>query len=271
MPRFFSVLALVFTSALAHSQSIDFSSDENFAMKVKQIDEFMDRFNSLHDAPIRQYMREQHSIDTISRTSLILSLFNQEDTTWNQEGVRTFVADVIQDSLPITLDFYDEGWYAELDCTGHYKGREQDFTLVLSLEVLPHNKGSKWVIEGVSADFLEPGPSQDYRRSLNPASYGNDFIDLSEVLLDTTNVRNYLNTDRQHSQLLLFLNELHERHLLFKQVNSITYHFLQIDNWIIKVRDFNRDAPNSGWLISELLQVNDQQKLQYQEKVLYLN
>ena len=271
MLRFLGIITFMLTSVLVRGQSINFLDDENFALKVKQIDEFMDRFNSLGATPIRQYVREHHAIDTLSRTSLILSLFNQEDTTWNQNTVRSFVSDVIRDSVPVTLDFYDEGWYAKLDCTGRYKGQEEEFTLVLSLEVLPRGRGSKWVIEGVSADFLEPKRSRDYRRALNPASYGNDFIDLSEVLQDTANVRNYLNTDRQHSQLLLFLNELHEKHLRFKQVNSITYHFLQIDNWIVKVRDFNRDTPNSGWLISELLQVNDKQKLQYQEKVLYLN
>ena len=271
MLRFLGIITLVLTGASARSQSMGFLNDENFAMKVKQIDEFMDRFNSLGSTPIQQYVREHHSIDTVSRTSLILSLFDQEDTTWNQNAVRTFVTDVIQDSVPVTLDFYDEGWYAELDCTGRYRGREENFTLVLSLEVLPHGRGSKWVIEGVSAGFLEPKQSRDHRRALNPASYGNDFIDLSEVLQDTANVRNYLNTDRQHSQLLLFLNEMHQKHLRFQRVNRITYHFLQIDNWIVKVRDFNRDTPNSGWLISELLHVNDKQKLQYQEKVLYLN
>ncbi len=142
---------------------------------------------------------------------------------------------------------------------------------MMSLEVLRGHRGSKWVIESVSADFLKLTRSQDHRRALNPASYGNNFIDLSAALQDTANFRNYLNPRRQHSQLLLFFNELHEKHLVFKQINEITYHFLQLDNWIFKVRDFNRDTPNSGWLISELLRVNDRQKLQYQQKVLYLN
>ncbi len=278
MLRTVSVLILsVFSCQLSYGQFIGQSMDmealeeENFAMKVKQIDEFMDRFSSVPSTPVRQYMRDHQGMDSISHTSLILSLFNQEDTTWNQETVRTFVSDVINEPHTSRIDFYDRGWYAELKCSGLYKGRKENFTLVLSIEVLPHGQGSKWVIEGVSADFLELAKSEDYRRSLNPASYGNNFIDLSEVLRDTLNVRNYLNTQRQHSQLRLFLNELHDKHLHFIEVSGITYHFLQLDDWIFKVKDYNRNTPNSGWLISELLRVNDRQKLQYQEKVLYLN
>lgn len=271
MLRIISTLVSVLSVGLVYGQSINFLSDENFAFKVKQIDEFMERFNSAESSQIQQYVREHYALDSLSRASLMLSLFNQEDTTWNEQDIRTFVSDVLHPSSPATIDFYDQGWYVELDCVGHYKGRDESFTLILSLEVLQRGQGAKWVIESVSADFLGIGRSRDQRRALNPASYGNNFIDLNEALQDTSNIRNYLNLRRQHSQLLLFLNELRERKLVFKRINQITYHFLQIDDWIFKVRDFNRDTPNSGWLISELLRVNDRQKLQYQEKVLYLN
>lgn len=271
MLRIIGTLVLTLVVKVVYSQSINFLSDENFAFKVKQIDEFMERFNSAESAQIRQYVREHHALDSISRASLVLSLFNQEDTTWNERNIRDFVSDILRSSSPATIDFYDQGWYVELDCTGRYKGKDEKFTLVLSLEVMHRSRGAKWVIESVSADFLGIRRSKDQRRALNPASYGNNFIDLSEALQDTSNIRNYLNLRRQHSQLLLFLNELHEGNLVFKHINQVTYHFLQIDDWIFKVRDFNRDTPNSGWLISELLRVNDRQKLQYQEKVLYLN
>lgn len=271
MLRTIGIVIFMLSAGSCFGQSLDFLSDENFAFKVKQIDEFMERFNCVESASIRDYLREHHAIDSVSRTSLVLSLFNREDTTWNEQDVRSFVSDIIRPAAPTKLDFYDRGWYVELNCTGEYKGREENFTLILSLEVLRRSRGAKWVIESVSADFLGIGRSQDRRRALNPASYGNNFIDLNEALQDTANIRNYLNLRRQHSQLLLFLNELHERQLVFKRINQITYHFLQIDDWIFKVRDFNRDTPNSGWLISELLRVNDRQKIQYQEKVLYLN
>ena len=271
-----SVAVIILCSESVCGQQMDFLSDENFVFKVKQIDEFIERFNNASATPIRQYVRENYAVDSLSHASLLVSLFNQEDTTWNEEEVRAFVADVTRRdsttrSSPTTLNFYDGGWYAELDCTGQYRGKEETFTLVLSLEVLRHGRGSKWVINGVSADFLGLGYDTDHRHTLNPASHDTDFINLITALQDTVNFRNYLSARAQPSQLLLFFNELCEGHLVFKHVNEITYHFMQVDNWIFKVRDFNRDSSNSGWLISELLRVTDTQKLQYQERMLYLD
>ena len=255
---------------------MDFLSNENFVFKVKQIDEFIERFNNAQTTPIRDYVQDHYSVDSLSHASLLVSLFDQEDTTWNEEDVRAFVADVtrkdsISPSSTKVLDFYDGGWYAELDCTGQYQGKEETFTLVLSLEVLRRGQGAKWVINGVSANFLGLSYDTDRRRTLNPASHDTDFMNLITALQDTVNFRNYLSARARPSQLLLFFNELCEEHLVFKHVNQITYHFMQIDNWIFKVRDFNRNTSNSGWLISELLRVTDTQKLQYQEKMLYLN
>lgn len=280
-----SVAVVLLYSKSVCGQQTDFLSNDNFAFKVKQIDEFIERFNNAQSTLIKDYVREHYSVDSLSRAALIISLFNQEDTTWDEAKVRAFVDDVTQETSrretsrretspensSSLLDFYDGGWYAELDCLGQYRGKTEHFTLVLSLEVLPQGRGSKWVINGVEADFLGLGYDTDRSRTLNPASHDTDFMNLIVALQDTVNFRNYLSARAQPSQLLLFLDELCEGHLVFKNVQEITYHFLQIDNWIFKVRDFNRNNANSGWLISELMQVTDAQKLQYQKKMLYLN
>lgn len=268
-----SVAVVLLCSKSVCGQQMDFLSDENFVFKVKQIDEFIDRFNNAEATPIRKYVQENYSIDSISHETLLVSLFDQEDTTWNETEVVAFVEDVARLSsaqLAPMIDFYDGGWYAELDCTGQYQGKKVTFTMVLSLEVLRRGLGAKWVINGVSADFLGLSYDTDYRQTLNPASHDTDFMNLIVALQDTVNFRNYLSNSAQPSQLLLFFNELCEGKLAFNHVNNITYHFMQIDNWIFKVRDFNRDTDNSGWLISELIRVTDTQKLQYQEKMLYL-
>ena len=271
----FSVAVVILCGESVYCQQMGFLSDENFVFKVKQIDEFIDRFNNARATPIRRYVRENYAVDSLDHTMLLVSLFNQEDTTWNEEEVRAFVEDVTREdsaSRPSTkVDFYDGGWYAELECTGQYQGKEETFTLVLSPEVLPRGRGAKWVINGVSADFLGLNYNTDRRQTLNPASHDTDFMTLITALQDTANFRNYLSAYARPSQLLLFFNELGEGHLVFKRVNEITYHFMQIDNWIFTVRDFNRDTSNSGWLISELIRVTDTQKLQYQQKMLYLN
>ena len=269
---YISVVLFILCGRSGYGQSVDFLSNDNFAFKVKQIDEFMERFNNAQSTLIKRYVQEHYSVDSLSRASLLVSLFNQQDTTWDETTVRSFVDDVTHEATPsATLNFYDGGWYAELDCIGEYRGKIENFTLVLSLEVLPQGRGSKWVINGVEAGFLGLGYDTDRSRTLHPASHDTDFMNLITALQDTLNFRNYLSARAQPSQLLLFLDELCEGHLVFKQVSDITYHFLQIDNWIFKVRDYRRDTANSGWLISELIRVTDAQKLLYQKRMLYLN
>ena len=253
------------------TQDLGFSDNRNFAFKVKQIDEFIDRFNNADFTPIKHYLKEEFPAERLDRQTLIISLFNQSDTTWREPKVRQFLEEVTQTPEPPHLDFYGDGWYAEIDCTGQYKGKEENFTLTLAIETIRRTGGAKWVIEGVSANFLSLPRSRDQRRALNPASYGTDFIGLIDALKDTANFRNYTRTRRQPSQLLLFFDELEEQQLIFEQVNRVKYHFLQIDNWIFTVEDFKRDTPNSGWLISDLMKVDDVQKMQYQEKVLHID
>lgn len=254
----------------AYAQTEEFPGEENFVYQVKQVDEFIDRFNNADFSLIKKYLKDKYNIEEVSRSELIKSLFNHADTSWNKDDVVQFLADVTENKPPPYLDFYDDNWYAELDCMATYKGKTENFTLVLKIETIEATGASKWVIESVLADFLNLPESKDYRKALNPASYGTDFMGLIDALADTANYQNYISATAQPSQLLLFFNELYEKKLTFKQVNEITYHFLQIDSWIFQVREFRRDTKNSGWLISSLLKVNDAQKQQYRERVLFL-
>lgn len=264
------LLSLSLLCTCLYAQTEEFPGEENFVYQVKQVDEFIDRFNNSDFTLIKQYLKDKYNIEEVSRSELIKSLFNHADTSWKKEEIVQFLADVTENVPPPYLDFYDDNWYAELDCMGIYKGKTENFTLILKIETIEATGGSKWVIESVSADFLNLPESKDYRRALNPASYGTDFLGLIDALADTANYQNYISSKAQPSQLLLFFNELYEKNLTFKQVNDITYHFLQIDNWIFQVRDFKRDTKNSGWLISSLLSVNDAQKQQYRERMLFL-
>ena len=75
------VLGLLLTFGVVapvSAQTILFPYEENFAWQVKQIDEFMDRFNNADYTPIRRYLQEQYDVDEVSRTDVLRSLFNLE-------------------------------------------------------------------------------------------------------------------------------------------------------------------------------------------------
>ena len=271
--------SLLLLSRISVAQDILFPYQENFAWQVKQIDEFMERFNNSDYTPIRRYLRDEYDMDEVSRLDLVRSLFNMEKQDWNQKDVIQFLGQ-INDSLPPPyLDFYDRDWFAELDCTGKYQNQQVDFILVLSLQVDEKTKASRWIINSVQGDFLPNDTTMtfgvdstyDASKTLNPASFGTDFMALVDALKDTANLESYVVPQNINRPMVAFLNQLHQRELIFKQVDHITYHFLQIDNWIFQVQDFHRQSTNSGWLFNSLIAVNEEEKNNYRRRVLHLH
>lgn len=279
-----SVLAAMLIGLLQplKAQVIMFPYEENFAWQVKQIDEFMERFNNSDYTPIKEYLKQQYDMQEVERADLLRSLFNMEDGHWNNFHVIRFLQQVTREENPPYLNFYDKDWYAALTCRGTYQQQQQDFTLILSIEVNERTGGARWVINSVQADFLPEADSSallssiDYSaaasatRSINPASYGTDFMALVDALEDTASFSNYMDWNQVSTTMLSFFDQLAQRKLVFQQVSHITYHFLQVPDWIFQVEDFPRQSTNSGWLISRLIPATEEHKEAYRQKTLYL-
>jgi hypothetical protein len=59
------------------------------------------------------------------------------------------------------------------------------------------------------------------------------------------------------------LRMLSEGKVKIESIGRITYHFLQLDGWIMTVNYVNRESKNSGWLLATLRQADNQQKVKY--------
>jgi len=269
MRRLLFVLIHFFILQFANGQ-VKFYNSENFALQVKQIDEFIERFNNSDCTLVKNYMHEKYNLTEVNRVDLIKSLFNYSDIVWNSEEVTQFLNDVTQSDEPIFLDFLDDDWYAELDCTGNYKGKSEKFKIILKIEVNEKNQAVRWVIKSVYSEFLKLPQASNTKKTLNPAIHGTDFMGLNVALIDYPNYYNYVAKDSNISQLLLFFNELKNKNLTFKQVDEITYHFLQVKGWIFLVREFMRDTQNSGWLISSLFPIEEDDKRYYKKEKLHI-
>ncbi|MEM6264211.1 MAG: hypothetical protein AAGI38_16970, partial [Bacteroidota bacterium] len=151
------VLAIVSFTLLhlhAASQVIpDQIRRENYTLRVKQLDEFIDRFNFNPQTPVIQYIRSKYPDQKLSRSILIRSLFNIYDKTWSNEKIDTFIDQIDNPSTPHFLKFNDDRWFAEVECVFLYKGEEVEVTLVLQNTVF-EDYSSKWMIIGAKADFL---------------------------------------------------------------------------------------------------------------------
>lgn len=249
-------------------QTIKGGQEMDFAFKVKQIDEFMDRFNhASYTLALRQY-------PGLSHRENLYSLFNQDDESWDYSTVEQFVEEMLTRSGEKILDFYDSGWYAELKCSFVYRGVPRKFTLVLQNQ-LSRNGGSKWVIVSVLQPLDETickdiPKAKNAGQYLHPMSHVTNFIELERAFEDKENLQNFFDPWNQGMDFLAFKNAILSGALKHQSNHHITYHFLQLDNWIFTVDYFPRQGPNAGWLISSLQEASKEDKRRYRSEKLNL-
>jgi hypothetical protein len=241
-----------------------------FVAKVKQIDEFFERFNNDEQTLLRTYLAEHQPGREISREEMIRTLFDAENERWNQQDIEAFIETVTEEKRPVMLDLYDPEWFAEVDCRVRYAEQVEYLTLILQIQ-REGPYAAKWVIRSVDAGFLEIPASEDPTRALNPLSHGTDFLGLDRAFADARNLRNYLYRDFQPAKLSLLSQLLLDEEVEFMQVEEITYHFLQVDGWVFTLNNFERSGLNSGWLISRLKPADYQTKIQYKNYLLHID
>ena len=116
MYRLNFLFSLLFIGLGLNGQVLIGDPETAFAYKVKQIDEFINRFNhSPYTLILRQNPHLTHRAD-------LYTLFNQEEDNWDYALLEEFVEETLTLSGQRILDFYDSGWYAELNCTLFYQG-----------------------------------------------------------------------------------------------------------------------------------------------------
>jgi len=264
--------------SVLNGQDMPNNFDKTFALEVKQIDEFIKRFNfdtSGQDF-LKDYGKEYASktktekAEILNRSFYIRSLFNAGNVA--SAEINKFISDVVDSSgkhkNQVKIDFYDNDWYAMLDCDFEMFAKTHKITLILKNQV-KENRVSKWVIFGVLSDplFKEKKTSVklDSMKIMHPMSHAAGFMRLEESLNDKKNAFNYYKKDFNPDILSEFYILTQYNILKFKQINTISYHLFQIPNWYIKINQFNRTSQNTGWLISNLKKMNINEKLKFKK------
>jgi len=281
------LLFCVGLGTMARCQDQEAYTAETFALHVKQVDEFMDRFNFRNNTLLLRYARQNYPDLVLDRKVVLKSLFNKF-ITWQPEEVNSFIADVSDSLRPQFVKFHNKEWYAYINCTVMYEGKKRYLDLVLKVE-RTKNGASKWVIVSAMAPFLNYTPKYDSTRMfipkyhgvdlrdstyekikfLHPMSHGIDFMNLDEVFTGTEDFKQYLWTGDLSEEVTTLLEKLKTPGLKYVQVNKVSYHFLQLRDWIMVIEYFNRGSNNSGWLISNIYRAGPPEKRIYKRD--YLN
>jgi len=105
---------------------------------------------------------------------------------------------------------------------------------------------------------------------LHPLSHELDFMNLRKAFAKQDSISQYTSKKFVPDHLSVFLYEVKKGNLKFKTVQEVKFHFFQVNGWYFELSQFNRPGYNTGWLISNLVQVkNDSEKNLLKKYVYY--
>lgn len=270
MTKLFKIIVPAFLLALfykADAQVVgslgDVQVDEReFYTMTKQMGQFMHRFNYEEDPTgKRLYPGDKNYRSSSKRRESVPLLFDLENPRTNGTLRDMFIEDITKKDQ--YMEFLGGNWFSEISAKFIWKGKEVDVSMIMSIE--KEGLGSKWVLTNVFfSEFQKYFPqgelSEREKHFLHPQSHELDFMNIYKVFEDPQVVEYYASNEYTPDYLTLFFYEIKQGNLKFDHVESVKFHILQTDNWYFEVSWFNRSGYNSGWLISNLVYLKDDEK-----------
>ena len=252
------------------------TGDESvFYAQTKQVNQFFLRFNGEEDIQGKRYYQGNPGYrDLKARKSYLNILFDNSSPMINPDVKFVFIEDALNKKNPAFLDFYSKGWFAEVAANFTYK--KEKVNLILYLKIEKQMAGYKWVISNVYFDrfeswFTHLNDTVNLKYFIHPMSHELDFMNLHKAFKEPENLDYYFERDYTPDMTALFVMEMKEGNLNFVTVNNVKFHIFQVPNWYFEVSYFNRNSMNSGWLISNVLRVNDKEKMELMRHYTHVN
>ncbi|MCP4551405.1 MAG: hypothetical protein GY834_05050 [Bacteroidetes bacterium] len=245
------------------SQIIDnFVEDESMLYAhTKQVNQFFRRFNGEENRlGVRSSINDSLYQNNNFRKEFINFLFDEESTIITPNLKLEFINDVTDNQS--LLDFHGGNWFAQVKALFLYKGEEKTCTIFLKLQ--EEEVGSKWVLTSVlfepfTSYFINTDSlSESQKRFLHPLSHELDFMNLFKVFKEDQILEQYVEQGYTPDYLTLFIYEFRKSNLKFKTILDVKFHLFQINNWYFELSEYNRKSYNSGWLISNLLKITEE-------------
>lgn len=230
-----------------------------FNFRVKQLDEFMARFNGEESVDVKV-------ADSLKRPLNLLYLFDRELFAANRDSMmrkaNAFIDTVTNQRS--SLYYEDGGWFAEVGCHCIYKGKKDTLTLYLKPEKIEEFQ-YRWVIIGAKGRLLQLTPARRNRGlDIMPNNHEVSFRALSKIAqLGSNNILNYAERDYVPDGLSAFYALVYADALKIETTGQIIYHFLEVPGYVFTVERFNRKGTNTGWLISRLIPLDEKEKQSY--------
>jgi hypothetical protein len=267
----FTVLAL-FISFHSQAQLVSDMDDESkLYAQSKQVNQFFRRFNGEEDEKgNRYYEGDKHYRSIKLRKKYFSILFDEENKGLTHAIKKEFSENVLSKANESILDFHGGNWFAEVQTIFQYNGKDQNITLYMEIE--KDHLGYKWVIRQAHAFLLDSYYVRDTTkigRFLHPMSHELDFMNLRKAFANSDSISQFTIKNFKPDHLSVVLYEMKRGNIKFKSVEAVKFHFFQINGWYFELSDFNRQGYNTGWLISNLVQLKSDSEKNLLRSYLY--
>lgn len=259
---FLSMLIVVPIIGTAQEDIYNHTEDESsLYASTKQVNQFIRRFNGEETLKgKRLYPKDKKYRNYKLRQKYFSNLFNNEDTKFT--GIKDeFIGYVNSKTTPKYFDFYGGNWFAEVSAKFTYKGTAKDVLMFFKLE--KQTGGFKWSFSGAYAGFMEEyfkTSTPTGVKFIHPMSHEIDFMSLRKVFKNSKQIDYYADKNYSPDYLTMFFYFVKKGDLVFNQVTGVKFHVFQLKNWYFEMQYYNRAGDNTGWLISNLVKVPDNQK-----------
>jgi hypothetical protein len=265
-----SIIA-VFLSFPMHAQIVNKEDESRLYAESKQVNQFFRRFNGEEDEKGNRYYPGDKLYRSVKLRKKYLGILFDESNAGISNTLKVeFANKLLEKPEASILNFHGGSWFAEVNTTFSYLGKDQNITLFMTLE--KDHLGSKWVINKAYGEMFKPFFNRDTSKIgqfMHPMSHELDFMNLRKALANTDSVSQYASKKFSPDHLSLLLYEIKKRNLIYKSVQHVKFHFFQIDGWYFELTEFNRSGYNTGWLISNLVKLNNESDKNILSKYLY--
>lgn len=254
----------IITKSQVYTNLGDVQTDERALYTMtKQMSQFISRFNYEEDQYGKKLSPDSPDYrDRMKRKTVLPLLFDMENQRTNGSLRDFFIADLTEKDSNY-FEFLGGKWYSEVSATFKWKGKSVDVSMIFAIE--QENLGSKWVLTNVyfpefSKLFPKGDIAEQQKHFLHPMSHELDFMNIHKIFKTPECIEYYASESYSTDYLSIFFYEIKQGNLVFEKVNSEKFHVFQIDNWYFEVSWFNREGLNTGWLISNLVFLKDNEK-----------
>ena len=245
---------------IAHTSFAQFATtfidETELQFKVKQIDEFMQRFNYDITYDGKKPTAQKDSIKyKENRVKNMFTLFNLDKYMDKNKKPKKLAADLIEYAIQndCKLNYTDSTWTAILKCWGIYQGQKRIINLYLNVEKIKDVE-YKWVISKVDGKMFDTlKDTIDTKVFISPAEHGIGFMSLPTTIGTNAHLVSSLDyKGHKNDNLSIFNYLIANKALKITSIEKVSYHYI-LGKYCFDVERIEKEKSyNKGWLINNI-------------------